>query len=222
MTNKFIERLDKLFLCGMIKKRRDNNMRKQRERTMMTEKREVLVFVYGSLKKYGGLSGYLTTSELVGEARIPSDDNFIMRDLGAYPALQKVADGAGNAIKGELYIIDHDTLESLDKAEGHPHLYNRDLIYVNVGDEQFKAWVYFIDGEKSLFEMGTMAQSPVVTSGEWDAVRGCPVSGTANLSELGKPPENDSQVMDDYQDLTTVHDDDAIDFEVEGPVYINS
>lgn len=189
----------------------------------MTEKREVLVFVYGSLKKYGSLSAYLVNTECVGEARIPAEDNFIMRDLGAYPALQRVANGAGTAIKGELYIIDHNVLDALDNAEGYPTLYTRELICVNVGANQFKAWVYFINGEKSLFKMGSLAQSPVIQSGEWDAIKGCPVTGTANLSELGKPPETDSEAMDAYEALQTSEDyDDAVDFRVEGPVFISS
>lgn len=221
MSN-FVEKLDKLFLCGMIKKRRDNNMRKQREikrdNPVVTEKREILVFVYGSLKKYGSLYGYLKESEFVGDARIETGD-FVMRDIGAYPALQKVEQESGSLIKGELYIIDHDTLSDLDKAEGFPALYNRKLIEVTVGNDTFMAWVYHIDKD-SMFDMGTLSQSPVIDSGEWDAVKSCPVTGTANLSELGKPPEEDILGMDNYEDLTT--EDDSIGFEVEGPVYINS
>lgn len=151
-----------------------------------TSTKEILVFVYGTLKTGGrfhyrltGTQAYCGNGTLIGDARILNKE-YVMRDLTSFPALQRVEPGSGTYIKGELYLIDAKTLAVLDQVEDYPHLYNRELIDVWVDKQALKAWVYYMkcgDGNTA----GTagrntriMTQAPVVQSGEWDAIQNVP------------------------------------------------
>ncbi len=91
------------------------------------------VIVYGSLKK-----GFYNHKLLKDEGAI-FIDNFIsepiysMYSLGWYPA---VVEGGDTPIFGEVYEIGDFT--KLDKLEGHPKWYRRELIKTHVGD----SWMY--------------------------------------------------------------------------------
>lgn len=69
------------------------------------------VFVYGTLLRGMPNSPALAGSRFLGHGRTGG----ALYDLGPYPAL---ADGAG-FVYGELYAVDGDTLEALDRIEGH-------------------------------------------------------------------------------------------------------
>ena len=108
------------------------------------------VFVYGSLRE--GLHNHplLEDSQKVGEFRFELP--FSMYSLGGFPAL--VPDEVPNLITGEVYEIDQPTFERLDRLEGYPRFYDRQLINTPAGD----AWVYFINNE---------TYQTKVDSGDW-------------------------------------------------------
>lgn len=57
-------------------------------------------------------------------------------------------------IVGELYAVDNELLEKLDKVEGHPHYYVRREVVVNVGGEEHIAWMYVRDPQGALLPTG--------------------------------------------------------------------
>jgi gamma-glutamylcyclotransferase (GGCT)/AIG2-like uncharacterized protein YtfP len=81
------------------------------------------VLVYGTLKAGYGLH-YLLHSKrctLIGRARL---EGYAMHDLGAFPCI--VHDVLhGGSIVGEVYAVDHDTLDRLDVVESNGRLYDR-------------------------------------------------------------------------------------------------
>ena len=81
------------------------------------------VLVYGTLKAGHGLH-YLLNSKrcaYVGEARL---EGYAMHDLGSFPCI--VPDVLhGSSIVGEVYAVDHETLDRLDVVESNGRLYDR-------------------------------------------------------------------------------------------------
>lgn len=79
-----------------------------------------LVFVYGTLK-----NGHQRFSALRGERYIGiacTDLKYTMYEYGGYPALIESADQhPAQKIYGELYEINNDCMEKLDKVEGVSH-----------------------------------------------------------------------------------------------------
>lgn len=124
------------------------------------------VFVYGSLKRGRGNHRLLQGAQFLGPAQT-DEDTFRMYDLGAYPGIVH-EHGPNHPVKGEVYLVDDDTLKDLDRLEGYPGFYNRKTITVYGqefanGDElgHTEALVYFLDNMK--FWGGPR----VVESGEW-------------------------------------------------------
>jgi len=87
-----------------------------------------LVFVYGTLKKGGGLHGALSHAEFVGTAIL---HGFALYNLGWFPGIVPDADGRTH---GEVYRVDDATLATLDRIEGTPSLYRREEVSVTVGN----------------------------------------------------------------------------------------
>lgn len=81
------------------------------------------VFVYGTLKRGGGLHRYLEDSTFLGEARTHPD--FTLYSLGWFPAMVVAREGEKTGVKGEVYDVDPLTLRELDSVEG---AYDRILI----------------------------------------------------------------------------------------------
>jgi gamma-glutamylcyclotransferase (GGCT)/AIG2-like uncharacterized protein YtfP len=79
------------------------------------------LLVYGSLKKGGGLHGYLEGSQFIGTASLPG---FGLYDLGAFPGIVPAA----GVVHGEVYAVDRGTLALIDRVEGVPHLYRRERL----------------------------------------------------------------------------------------------
>ena len=149
----------------------------------MSDKQEMLVFVYGTLQEGGRLHYKLgdCRKNMVGAARLLSK-NFVMRDLGNFPALQEVEFGSGTYIKGELYLVDQTTMANLDLLESCPHVYQRKLVDVWVDREKFTAHVYCMGKDRPNTTM-LLSTSPVVESGEWDSLLNRPVAGRGGLTE---------------------------------------
>ncbi len=95
-----------------------------------------LVFVYGSLLSGMHNHRVLDGARLVGSGRTPP--RFTLRDLGAFPAL--VA-GGNTAVAGEIYAVDGEILERLDRLEEHPVHYRREPVQLEDGPIAY-AYIY--------------------------------------------------------------------------------
>lgn len=109
------------------------------------------VFVYGTL-----LAGE-PNHRVLGDSKLSKKVSLALHckmvSLGSYPAL--VQQEGWRAIRGEVYDVTDDTLQSLDYLEGHPTFY-----------ERFKVngvWVYFLNSDIAT------GRYPVIESGDWIA-----------------------------------------------------
>lgn len=90
----------------------------------------MLVFVYGSLMKGLHNNYILETAEFQGKDFIPSS-TYSMYSLGGFPGLIK--DTSGSIISGEVYKVDDETLQRLDRLEGNGHFYTREFAKTSSG-----------------------------------------------------------------------------------------
>ena len=124
------------------------------------------IFVYGSLRKGGGLHPALNSSECLGTFK--TKPMYSLYSLGAFPAL--VADGLTSVV-GELYEVTNDVLSTLDRIEGHPHFYIRTPITLENGLE---AEVYLLPHVPYSQEF--------IESGDWITYHGVGSWGQDGLS----------------------------------------
>lgn len=111
------------------------------EDNLCTDTHPHLVFVYGSL-----MHGYANHdllvragAEFVGEEGL--SHGYTMVDVGMYPG---ILNSGTQAISGELYRVDDETLAELDILEGAPTLYERKRVRTESG---LRAWVYILRPE---------------------------------------------------------------------------
>lgn len=93
----------------------------------------VLVFVYGTLKKGHGNHRVLGDSEFLGE--YTTADNFILTDCG-FPYM--VPNTHGEPVSGEVYrVVDPDIMEGLDGLEGvaYGHYEHLEIDVVGLGSK---------------------------------------------------------------------------------------
>lgn len=107
----------------------------------------IRVFVYGSLKSGRGNWGALSAAQMIGRCVI--EGRYKLLDLGHYPGLICTpSDEQVRKIVGEVYLVDKDTLDTLDMIEGHPDYYCRH----KVTTPWKNAWAYFLpiayDGQR--------------------------------------------------------------------------
>lgn len=90
------------------------------------------LFTYGMLTNRDIMD---PTAKLVGAARAPGwqFEMLTFANVRPWPAV---------SAHGVLWEIDDDILKSCDYREGYPHLYDRVLTSVYVGDREYRAWVY--------------------------------------------------------------------------------
>ncbi len=112
------------------------------------DENEILVFVYGSLKRgfqnyYGLLDGHIGTSEFLFEGKTKGE----MYDLGAFPAVNVNGEGE---VHGEVFKVDRRVLRALDRLEGYPSFYNRSKVKVESkeDDRKVKAFIYHIPKQR--------------------------------------------------------------------------
>ena len=83
-----------------------------------------LLFVYGTLKRGCCNHGYMTGQTFVGLARTPP--GYRLFDLGGYPGIVR-RDDDKTGVVGEVWSVDAEALERLDRFEGvHEGLYRRE------------------------------------------------------------------------------------------------
>jgi gamma-glutamylaminecyclotransferase len=103
--------------------------------------RKHLVFVYGTL-----LSG-LGNHHIIEPGHFIADGETVERfrmTAGGIPFVSRVDPVC--RVKGELYIVNDETLADLDRLEGHPRFYCRELVEVEgPGGAIFTAWCYLCE-----------------------------------------------------------------------------
>ena len=97
------------------------------------------IFVYGTLKKGERAHSYLEKAYYIGEGEI---EGFCLYDLGEYPGIKR----CNGKVKGEVYLVDENTLKILDEYEGKD--YKRIEVEVKMKNgRKIKAWCYEYLGE---------------------------------------------------------------------------
>jgi gamma-glutamylaminecyclotransferase len=119
------------------------------------------VFVYGTLLAGEPNSRLLARSQRLGDAR--TGEGFALFDLGAFPGMVRARAGVGSVI-GELYEVDDETLEALDRLEGHPSFYRRTAITLAPPRDAEPVWTYLLRPEQ-------VAGRKQIPSGSWRAHR---------------------------------------------------
>lgn len=94
-----------------------------------------LVFVYGTLKRHGA-------------AEAVTNKEYLLYD-GGYPLATR-ADMHNQhytgKIRGQLLTVDDAELAHMDRYEGHPDFYKRELVSVHSDGLDHEAWMYFGNG----------------------------------------------------------------------------
>ena len=95
------------------------------------------VFVYGTLMKgHGNHRYYLMQSEFLGPGEIAG---YALYAVSSYPG---IVPEVGEKVKGEVYQVDHETLERLDRLKEEDSLYLRKSVEVLMSGQLVRAWTY--------------------------------------------------------------------------------
>lgn len=113
----------------------------------MSENNTNTVFVYGTLQRGHGNHRLLDVegAALVGRAQTVKKFDLITDGLPyVFP------ESGSFHVKGEVYEVTDEVLASLDRLEGHPRLYKREIIWVqnDLGAPR-AAWIYFYQGRRN-------------------------------------------------------------------------
>lgn len=108
---------------------------------------------YGTLRAGWGNHRLLEDAPLIGVGTTVQND-YTMRSMGGFPAVYK---GGNHRIVVEVYEVDDDQLARIDRLEGHPNWYRREVVDTTVGPAQ----MYIMPDD----ERDTML--PVIKSGDW-------------------------------------------------------
>jgi len=111
-----------------------------------------LVFVYGTLKRGFSNHGILENSKYLGTTETVSRSFMMYPLFGSFPGVTICLDD-GFAIMGELYEVDSQTLNELDKLENNGKFYTRRLVSVyRKPGETVKAWMYLLPYDDKIIE----------------------------------------------------------------------
>jgi gamma-glutamylcyclotransferase (GGCT)/AIG2-like uncharacterized protein YtfP len=94
-------------------------------------------------------------SEFIANARV----NGRLYDVGAYPGL--LLDGSDSLVTGELYEVEDETLNKLDKFELSDDYVRRE-VEVLQGSERKRCWIYVPERGEELF-----SGQRLIESGDW-------------------------------------------------------
>lgn len=111
------------------------------------------VFVYGTLKKGMSNSSYLPNYAIQEMEQATTKGRLYYVSSGGFPCLTLDGD---NTIHGELYTIKEKhwrkIMTDMDKLEGCPHLYLREIITVKTSKGEERAWTYVFNAPSLLGE----------------------------------------------------------------------
>lgn len=115
-------------------------------------KDKILVGVYGTLKRGFYNHHLLEKAEFIKTTVIP-DGNYCLYDLGSFPAVKVVLYGNEETtpVTVEIFQVDKETFDNLDRLEGYPSFYNRVLIETPEG---YHAWLYVMSSEQLSYHKG--------------------------------------------------------------------
>jgi len=118
--------------------------------------KKIRVFVYGTLRKGLTFGDALDRAELLGNGETKDKFGFFHY---RYPAALIMSSDVH--IKGELYLVDAETLKDLDAIEGHPEFYRRRPVYIRMEDgTETNAYMYFLVlGEDEAEKQGIKIES---------------------------------------------------------------
>ncbi|MEO2068955.1 MAG: gamma-glutamylcyclotransferase [Desulfurobacteriaceae bacterium] len=106
------------------------------------EEKKYLLFVYGTLKKGFWNHHFLQNEKFVGKAETKEKYAMYVTRIPFVVKNEKVS-----TIKGKVYEVSKETLKEIDRLEGHPEWYKRELVpvvvSVNGKKKEVKAYVYF-------------------------------------------------------------------------------
>lgn len=111
--------------------------------------RASLLFVYGSLRRGFANHRHLQGATFLGDATTARPLALFVAEL---PYLCRTP--AVTPVRGEVYAVDEELLDWVDRLEGHPYWYRRQLetVVLTESGVALPAWVYFVqaaDGELS-------------------------------------------------------------------------
>lgn len=110
--------------------------------------------VYGTLRRDFG------AHRLLGKDSFFEGTTYIcgfeMVSMGGFPGAYRVED-LNKAIFAEVYHVPKSMFNDLDRYEGHPNFYHRELVATPYGD----VWLYFLPTEDRYTSM------PKIKSGKW-------------------------------------------------------
>jgi gamma-glutamylcyclotransferase (GGCT)/AIG2-like uncharacterized protein YtfP len=112
--------------------------------------KNLLVFVYGTLRR-GEVNDHLL-GEAYFRGHHTTEPLYKMVSLGSYPGVVK---HGRTRIQGEVYEVDALTMSALDRLEGYPTAYTRELITTPWG----RAWIYLY--------RGSLKDREPINSGVW-------------------------------------------------------
>tara|TARA_R110002096_G_scaffold70258_1_gene168484 strand:+ start:85 stop:444 length:360 start_codon:yes stop_codon:yes gene_type:complete len=101
------------------------------------------VFVYGTLKRNEGNNDLLGDSKYLG--KYETEPRWGLVNLGAFPGMVP----SNKAVKGEVFLVDDDTMEVIDALEGVDYgLYRRSRIYIYcpTSGSKREVWTYIYGG----------------------------------------------------------------------------
>jgi len=109
-----------------------------------------LVFVYGTLRNGHSNHQLLKDAHCYGVGS--TEASYTMYLISGYPYVTSTE--TRYPIVGELYAVDDETLNTLDRVEGHPRYYERRETTVIVGNDHHVAWMYFRDPQGVMMQSG--------------------------------------------------------------------
>lgn len=138
---------DDLYFSSDYRKKLDENGEFTRDIPYLNLYDNHYVFVYGTLKRTCSRHNVLSSSRtnVFGGVAMTKDKNFdlvLHKESGIPVVLENTTKERLHAVKGELWLIDTETLIKLDHIESNGFVYERELRKVWVGKECITAWMY--------------------------------------------------------------------------------
>jgi gamma-glutamylcyclotransferase (GGCT)/AIG2-like uncharacterized protein YtfP len=97
------------------------------------------IFVYGTLMQQRSNHGYyLASSQFLGQGTLK---DYGLYDLGSYPGIKPFI---GASVIGELYEVNQETKESLDRLEGEGSLYIATTVTIWQGGTQVQDVLVYV------------------------------------------------------------------------------
>lgn len=120
----------------------------------------ILLFTYGTMRSECYNNGRIKGSKFIGHAVTCEPMVMVAKTHPRQiPYVGRVADthhlhGNEMPIEGEVYLIDRATLQRVDRAEGHPYVYEREYCYVRMFEngEVLKCYIYVYDVEETEYK----------------------------------------------------------------------